>query len=108
MFVDVPLLYVIMIASYLIKPASPFLFGRCLWIGSKFPDQLSDASTAAFVEATVRGLQAAQAAAGSGAAEQGGNSIDFFLAQKPARKPARISAQKPAQATLCWEHFLLL
>jgi hypothetical protein len=40
--------------------ASPFLFGRCLWIGSKFPDLLSDASTASFVEATVRGLQSDQ------------------------------------------------
>ena len=44
------------------QPASQFLFGRCLWIGSKFPDQLSDASTAAFVEATVRGLQPDQMA----------------------------------------------
>ena len=63
----------------LANPVSPFLLGRCLWIGSKFPKHLSryqaienvEMSTAQnlanspmgrFVEATVRGLQADQLA----------------------------------------------
>ena len=62
----------------LANPVSPFLLGRCLWIGSKFPKHLSrikDTSTLVieaeslsstpmgrFVEATVRGLQSDQIA----------------------------------------------
>ena len=63
----------------LANPVSPFLLGRCLWIGSKFPKYLSRTTTATsstsdssdnlahtpmgrFVEATVRGLQADQIA----------------------------------------------
>ena len=57
------------------NPVSPFLLGRCLWIGSKFPkylartsalhsgDQnLSNSPMGRFVEATVRGLQSDQLA----------------------------------------------
>ena len=63
----------------LANPVSPFLLGRCLWIGSKFPKYLSRTTAATsstsdssdnlahtpmgrFVEATVRGLQADQIA----------------------------------------------
>ena len=63
----------------LANPVSPFLLGRCLWIGSKFPKYLSREATThsspsessnnlahspmgRFVEATVRGLQADQIA----------------------------------------------
>lgn len=42
---------------YLCFAASPFLFGRCLWIGSKFPAHLPDEALPQFLEATVRGLQ---------------------------------------------------
>jgi len=55
-----------------INPASPFLLGRCIWLGSKFPNRLSQQAPAEsgggvspmgrFVEATVRGLQADQIA----------------------------------------------
>lgn len=43
-----------------VDPASPFLFGRCLWIASKFPACLSTPSMSRFLEATVRGLQPGQ------------------------------------------------
>ena len=62
----------------LVNPVSPFLLGRCLWIGSKFPKHLSrcppmssesslnqnlaNSPMGRFVEATVRGLQADQIA----------------------------------------------
>ena len=38
--------------------ASPFLLGRCLWIGSKFPSRISNPAMTRFVEATVSGLTA--------------------------------------------------
>ncbi len=40
--------------------ASPFLLGRCLWIGSKFPDQLAPAAMSTFLQATVAALQPSQ------------------------------------------------
>jgi len=40
------------------NPASPFLLGRCLWIGSKFPSRISNPAMTRFVEATVSGLTA--------------------------------------------------
>ena len=40
------------------NPASPFLLGRCLWIGSKFPAQISAPAMTRFMEATVSGLAA--------------------------------------------------
>ena len=40
------------------NPASPFLLGRCLWIGSKFPAQVSAPAMTRFMEATVTGLAA--------------------------------------------------
>lgn len=43
--------------EYFFRAASPFLFGRCLWIGSKFPAQLPESALPQFLEATVRGLQ---------------------------------------------------
>lgn len=44
------------------NPVSPFLLGRCVWVGSKFPSQLRPPSMTRFVEATVAGLQADQPA----------------------------------------------
>lgn len=38
------------------NPASPFLLGRCLWIGSKFPGRISIPAMTRFMEATVSGL----------------------------------------------------
>jgi len=54
----------------IVNPASPFLLGRCMWLGSKFPSRLSQtavtpdtpSSMGRFVEATVRGLQPDQIA----------------------------------------------
>jgi len=40
------------------NPATPFLLGRCLWIGSKFPIRISNPAMTRFVEATVSGLAA--------------------------------------------------
>jgi len=42
------------------SPAHPFLLGRCLWVGSKFPSHLHQAAIASFLEGTVRGLHQAQ------------------------------------------------
>ena len=39
------------------SPVPPFLLGRCLWVGSKFPAHLPHGAMPAFLEATVRGLQ---------------------------------------------------
>eukprot|EP00094_Tigriopus_californicus_P002531 TCALIF_02446-PA protein Name:"Similar to Ipo9 Importin-9 (Mus musculus)" AED:0.08 eAED:0.08 QI:0/0.33/0.2/0.9/1/1/10/0/889 len=41
-------------------PDSPFLLGRCLWIASKFSDQMPNHTVQPFLEATVRALQADQ------------------------------------------------
>ena len=38
------------------SPAHPFLLGRCLWVGSKFPSHLQQPAMASFLEGTVRGL----------------------------------------------------
>ena len=38
------------------SPAHPFLLGRCLWVGSKFPSHLQQPAIASFLEGTVRGL----------------------------------------------------
>ena len=37
---------------------SPFLLGRCLWIGSKFPNLISLPAMTSFIEATVGALGA--------------------------------------------------
>jgi len=39
------------------SPVHPFLLGRCLWVGSKFPLHMDHQAIAAFLEGTVRGLQ---------------------------------------------------
>jgi hypothetical protein len=39
------------------SPVHPFLLGRCLWVASKFPAHLPQATITTFLEATVRGLQ---------------------------------------------------
>ena len=44
----------------MINLASPFLLGRCLWIGSKFPEQLSSVAITTFLEAMVAALQPSQ------------------------------------------------
>merc|ERR1719309_1798821 len=38
------------------SPAHPFLLGRCLWVGSKFPSHLQQQTITSFLEGTVRGL----------------------------------------------------
>ena len=38
----------------------PFLLGRCLWVGSKFPSHLQQQAITSFLEGTVRGLHADQ------------------------------------------------
>jgi len=48
------------VLNNLANPASPFLFGRCLWIGSKFPAYLPDGALPQFLEAIVQGLQQEQ------------------------------------------------
>lgn len=42
------------------SPVHPFLLGRCLWVGSKFPSSLPGPAITSFLEGTVRGLQADQ------------------------------------------------
>jgi hypothetical protein len=42
------------------SPVHPFLLGRCLWVGSKFPSSLPPQAITSFLEGTVRGLQADQ------------------------------------------------
>ena len=39
------------------SPVHPFLLGRCLWVGSKYPAHLPHQAITAFLEGTVRGLQ---------------------------------------------------
>lgn len=38
------------------SPSHPFLLGRCLWVGSKFPAHLQQQAITSFLEGTVRGL----------------------------------------------------
>lgn len=42
------------------SPVHPFLLGRCLWVGSKFPSCLPPPAITSFLEGTVRGLQSDQ------------------------------------------------
>jgi len=42
------------------SPVHPFLLGRCLWVGSKYPAHLPHQAITAFLEGTVRGLQSDQ------------------------------------------------
>ena len=39
------------------SPVHPFLLGRCIWVGSKFPSSLPPQAITSFLEGTVRGLQ---------------------------------------------------
>ena len=42
------------------SPVHPFLLGRCLWVGSKFPSCLPLPAITSFLEGTVRGLESDQ------------------------------------------------
>jgi len=45
------------VLSDLNSPVHPFLLGRCLWVGSKFPSHMEHQAITSFLEGTVRGLQ---------------------------------------------------